>query len=72
MKRVGNATIQFGELHPYVFCEGYKLPKGPTGRYQLTFTTPEGKLVWFHGSVRVADWHTDARNFRERFNRIKV
>ena len=45
MKRVGNATIQFGELHPYVFCEGYKLPKGPTGRYQLTFTTSEGMLV---------------------------
>ncbi|KAJ4377701.1 hypothetical protein N0V83_000530 [Neocucurbitaria cava] len=72
MKRVGNATIQFGELHPYVFCEGYKLPKGPTGRYQLTFTTPEGKLVWFAGSVRVADSHTDARNFRDRFTRIKV
>lgn len=41
MKRVGQSTIQFGELHPYVFCEGYKLPKGPSGRYQLTFTTPE-------------------------------
>jgi hypothetical protein len=44
MKRVGNATIQFGELHPYMFCEGYKLPKGPTGKYQLTFTSPEGTL----------------------------
>ncbi|CBX99815.1 hypothetical protein LEMA_P074040.1 [Plenodomus lingam JN3] len=41
MKRVGPATIQFGELHPYVFCDGYKPPKGSTGRYQLTFTTPE-------------------------------
>jgi hypothetical protein len=43
MKRVGKATIQFGELHPYVFCDGYKLPKGVTNKYQLTFTTPEGK-----------------------------
>ncbi|KAH7077965.1 hypothetical protein BKA63DRAFT_275736 [Paraphoma chrysanthemicola] len=41
MKRVGAATIQFRELHPYVFCEPYKLPKGPTNRYQLTFTEPE-------------------------------
>ncbi|KAF2133226.1 hypothetical protein P153DRAFT_372890 [Dothidotthia symphoricarpi CBS 119687] len=55
MKRVGNATIQFRDLHPYVFCEGYKVPKGSTGRYQLTFTTPE-----------------DARNFVERFHRIKT
>jgi hypothetical protein len=44
MKRVGASTIQFGELQPYVFCEPYKVPKGPTGRYQLTFTTPEGRL----------------------------
>lgn len=43
MKRVGKATIQFGELHPYVFCEGYKLPKGPTKKYQLTFTSAEGR-----------------------------
>jgi len=41
MKRVGGSTIQFGQLHPYVFCDGYRLPKGGTGRYQLTFTTPE-------------------------------
>ncbi|KAH9872050.1 hypothetical protein J1614_006310 [Plenodomus biglobosus] len=41
MKRVGSSTIQFGELHPYVFCEGYRVPKGSSGRYQLTFTTPE-------------------------------
>jgi hypothetical protein len=43
MKRVGNATIEFRELHPYVFCDGYRLPKGPKNRYQLTFTTPDGK-----------------------------
>jgi hypothetical protein len=43
MKRVGSATIQFRDLHPYMFCEGYKLPKGPSGKYQLTFSTAEGK-----------------------------
>ncbi|KAI8936850.1 hypothetical protein NX059_006087 [Plenodomus lindquistii] len=47
MKRVGPSTIQFGELHPYVFCDGYRVPKGPTGRYQLTFTTPEGTALRF-------------------------
>lgn len=41
MKRVGGTTIQFRELHPYVFCEGYSPPRGPSGKYQLTFTTPE-------------------------------
>jgi hypothetical protein len=44
MKRVGSSTIQFRELHPYMFCEGYRVPKGASGRYQLTFTTPQG---WF-------------------------
>jgi hypothetical protein len=42
MKRVGSATIQFRDLHPYMFCEGYRLPKGPSGKYQLTFSTAEG------------------------------
>lgn len=42
MKRVGSQTIQFRELHPYMFLDGYKLPKGPSGRYQLTFTTSKG------------------------------
>ncbi|KAJ4350250.1 Nuclear SAM-dependent mono-and asymmetric methyltransferase [Didymosphaeria variabile] len=41
MKRVGPQTISFRELHPYMFTDGYKLPKGPSGRYQLTFTTPK-------------------------------
>ncbi|KAH8732270.1 hypothetical protein GQ44DRAFT_721566 [Phaeosphaeriaceae sp. PMI808] len=41
MKRTGAATIQFRELHPYVFCEGYKVPKGSTNKYQLTFTKSE-------------------------------
>lgn len=53
MKRVGNATLQFGELHPYVFTEGYRLPKGPTGRYQLTFTTPEGTFADYMGVGRL-------------------
>lgn len=42
MKRTG-ATIHFRELHPYVFCEGYKVPKDAHKKYQLTFTAPEGK-----------------------------
>ena len=42
MKRVGAVTIQFRELHPYVFCDGYKLPKGQSNKYQLTFSQPEG------------------------------
>jgi hypothetical protein len=47
MKRVGAATIQFRELHPYVFCDPYRVPKGPSNRYQLTFTDPEGKSLHF-------------------------
>lgn len=42
MKRVGSTTVMFKQLYPYMFCEGYKLPKGPNGRYQLTFSAPEG------------------------------
>jgi hypothetical protein len=44
MTRISSSTIQFGELHPYVFCDGYRVPKGPTGKYQLTFTSAEGML----------------------------
>ncbi|KAL5442065.1 hypothetical protein PMIN07_003759 [Paraphaeosphaeria minitans] len=40
MKRVGAQTVSFREFHPYMFTDGYKLPKGSSGRYQLTFTTP--------------------------------
>jgi hypothetical protein len=40
-KRVGSSTVQLRELHPYVFCPNYTPPKGPSGRYQLTFTSPE-------------------------------
>jgi len=43
MKRVGAATVQFRDFHPYVFCEGYRPPKGPSGKYQLTFSAPEGR-----------------------------
>lgn len=54
MKRVGSSTVQFKQLRPYVFCEGFSPPKGPTGRYQLTFTTPQGmsstcRLLFFLG-----------------------
>jgi len=41
MKRVGPETIQFEKLHPYVFSDSYRLPKGPTGKYRLSFTSPE-------------------------------
>jgi hypothetical protein len=51
MKRVGAATIQFRELHPYVFCEGYRLPKGPSNKYQLTFSKPEGEFARIESSV---------------------
>lgn len=44
MKRVGaSTTIVFRQLHPYVFCEGYKVPKSANGRYQLTFSSSQGK-----------------------------
>jgi hypothetical protein len=65
MSRVGSSTIQFGELHPYVFCDGYRVPKGSTGKYQLTFTTPEGMLLLC--SCSEAD--TDAANRREELPR---
>lgn len=41
MKRVGSSTIQLRELHPYVFCDNYTPPRGPSGKYQLTFTSPQ-------------------------------
>jgi hypothetical protein len=47
MKRIGAATVQFRELHPYVFCDGYRVPKGPTNKYQLTFSKPEGMSLRF-------------------------
>jgi hypothetical protein len=42
MRRIGHTTVQFRQLHPYVFCDGYSPPRGQSGKYQLTFTTPEG------------------------------
>jgi hypothetical protein len=56
MKRVGSSTVQFRELHPYMFCEGYRVPKGNSGRYQLTFTTPQG-LYLLHIRRHIADGH---------------
>lgn len=46
MKRVSPDTIQFEKMHPYVFCDSYRLPKGPSGKYRLTFTTAEGMVVY--------------------------
>jgi hypothetical protein len=74
MKRISSTTIQFGELHPYVFCDGYKVPKGSGGKYQLAFTTPEGTLF----DYSCDDDHTilthrlDAKNFRDSFYRIRI
>jgi len=41
MRRVGSSTVQLRELHPYVFCDGYKPPRGNSGRFELTFTNSE-------------------------------
>lgn len=64
MKRVGATTIRFGELHPYVFCDGYKLPKGPKGKYQLTFTTAEGMIVCYRKSDVVANLCTRRKDLQ--------
>jgi hypothetical protein len=45
MRRVGTYTVQFRELRPYVFCDGYKVPKGATGKYELKFSNPNGKSL---------------------------
>lgn len=43
MKRTSPETIEFQKLHPYVFCDSYKVPKSSKGgKYQLTFTLAEG------------------------------
>jgi hypothetical protein len=73
MKRVGNSTIAFRELHPYMFCEGYRLPKGNSGRYQLTFTTPQGLCsLCVRVRCNVTNLITDARSFMEMFHQIKT
>jgi hypothetical protein len=54
MKRVGTYTVQFRELRPYVFCDGYKVPKGPTGKYELKFSNPDGKSLIV--SVTAKSW----------------
>lgn len=46
MKRVGHATVQFRELHPYVFHQGYGLPRDKKGRFQITFSLPQGEFVF--------------------------
>jgi hypothetical protein len=59
MKRVGPDTIQFEKLHPYVFSDSYRLPKGSTGKYRLSFTSSEGILSSF--SLYVIDTETWTR-----------
>ncbi|KAF1932911.1 uncharacterized protein M421DRAFT_54036 [Didymella exigua CBS 183.55] len=41
MKKVGSTTVVFRQLHPYVFCEGYKVPKALNGRHQLNFSSSQ-------------------------------
>jgi hypothetical protein len=55
MKPIGPATIQFRELHPYIFNEVYRLPKGRSNKYQLTFSKQEGKSLWQQKDNRDAD-----------------
>ncbi|RMZ71613.1 hypothetical protein GMOD_00006747 [Pyrenophora seminiperda CCB06] len=45
MKRITPDTIEFQKLHPYVFCDSYRVPKNAKGKYQLTFTLPEGTVL---------------------------
>ena len=54
MKRLNSCTILFRELHPYVFTDGYKVPKHPSGKYQLTFTTSKG-MSTYQRPVHVAN-----------------
>lgn len=72
MKKVGSTTVVFRQLHPYVFCEGYKVPKASNGRYQLNFSSSQGKHV---GLVRLEIMLTkfiDARDLIEIFHQIKI
>ncbi|EFQ85164.1 hypothetical protein CFE70_009983 [Pyrenophora teres f. teres 0-1] len=56
MKRTSPETIEFQKLHPYVFCDSYKVPKSSKGgKYQLTFTLAE-----------------DAKYFKDVFHHIGV
>lgn len=72
MKRVGSQTISFRELHPYMFTDGYKLPKGPSGRYQLTFTTPKGRSWVSCLQDVLANEQQDAKHFMDIFHQIRV
>ncbi|KAJ9645956.1 hypothetical protein H2199_002999 [Coniosporium tulheliwenetii] len=39
MTRLGSKAIEFMDLHPYVFTNGYKPPRGLGGRFELRFLT---------------------------------
>ncbi|EON64590.1 hypothetical protein W97_03823 [Coniosporium apollinis CBS 100218] len=39
MTRLGSKVIEFMDLHPYVFTNGYKPPRGLGGRFELRFLT---------------------------------
>jgi hypothetical protein len=71
MRRVGSSTVQMRELHPYVFCEGYKPPKGASGRFELTFTNSEGMSASNPPGLN-ADDLLDARDFMTVFPAIKT
>ena len=72
MHRVGTYTVQFRELRPYVFCDGYKVPKGPTGKYELKFSNPDGKSL-SASLTAYSRWLTvrlDVKDLIEGFHRI--
>lgn len=71
MRMVGPATIRFRELHPYIFNEVYRLPKGSTHKYQLTFSKQEGKYSPQYANVGDADHSIDAQTLMDIFHRIR-
>lgn len=72
MKKVGSTTVVFRQLRTYVFCEGYKVPKGPSGRYQLNFSASEGMSILLCTIRLLLIIIVDARDFIETFHRIRV
>ena len=68
MKRADPTTVVFKQLRPYVFCEGYKLPKDSNGRYQLTFSAPEGMCLRIHTCYTAADEYHRCKGFHSNLS----
>jgi hypothetical protein len=77
MRRVSDRTVQLRELKPYVFCDNYRPNKGPTGKFELKFTSRSGNakprsvsLVSLHAP---ADFFAlDADDFMDTFHKIRT